>query len=248
MSKAKILIIDCETAPIQGYLWATRDQTISLDMIVHDSYMLCWSAKWYGKRQVLFDAIWKHPLYKKDNKNDREIAKSMHKLFNEADIIMGHNGDSFDIKWFNTLFQKHGLRPPSPYKTIDTLKVCRKAFRLTSYKLEFLLKKFGVGEKMKHYGFKLWPDTMAGKPGAIKIMTKYNKKDVTELEKLYDEVRPWAGSHPNVNLYGGHLEACPNCASNYVQRRGRAVTVSLSYPRYQCQDCGRWWRGRKAIT
>jgi hypothetical protein len=40
----------------------------------------------------------------------------------EADIICAHNGDAFDIKKINSRLITNGFKPPSPFKTIDTLK------------------------------------------------------------------------------------------------------------------------------
>ena len=44
------------------------------------------------------------------------------------------------------------MPPPSPYKTIDTLKIARKYFGFNSSKLDDLGRVLGAGEKVRHGG------------------------------------------------------------------------------------------------
>jgi DNA-directed RNA polymerase subunit RPC12/RpoP len=80
---------------------------------------------------------------------------------------------------------------------------------------------------------------------AWKLMEKYNKQDVILLEKLYDRLLPWIDGHPNHGLYEeSDTMVCTNCGSKHLQRRGLQHSLTASYQRYQCQDCGTWMRGR----
>jgi DNA polymerase III epsilon subunit-like protein len=54
----------------------------------------------------------------------------------EADLICAHNGDAFDIKKINSRLIVNGFKPPSPFKTIDTLKIARRVFKFDSNKLD----------------------------------------------------------------------------------------------------------------
>jgi len=65
------------------------------------------------------------------NEDDERIVNSLWKLFDEADIIIAHNGGNFDIPNMNTRFIVNKLPPPSAYQMIDTLKVARKGFGFT---------------------------------------------------------------------------------------------------------------------
>ncbi len=62
-----------------------------------------------------------------------KLIRSMMALFEEADIVVAHNGDKFDIKWIMGRALLLGMPPPAPFRTVDTLKICRSRFRLTSY-------------------------------------------------------------------------------------------------------------------
>jgi len=241
---AKILILDIETSPTVAYVWGLFDQNISIDQIVSDSYVLCWAAKWYGKKEILFDSIFKYPTFKKNPSSDLEIAKSAHKLMSEADIIVAHNGNSFDFKWLNYIFLKHGLDPVPPYKTVDTLQVARGNFYFTSNKLDFISQRLGVGAKVKHEGFGLWTKCMAGDPEAWKRMEKYNRGDVLVLEGVYTKLRPFMKKHPRVT---DHNFKCPLCGSKRLIQNGFLTNTTGKFQRYKCTDCGRWTHDKKPV-
>jgi hypothetical protein len=247
MNEPKILIIDIETAPTVAYVWGLFDQNISIDQIKQDSYVLCWAAKWYGKREILFDSIKNYPLFKKNPTSDLEIAKSAHKLMSEADIIVAHNGDRFDIKWLNYIFLKHGLDPVPPFKTVDTLSVAKGNFLFTSNKLDFISQRLGVGSKVKHEGFGLWVKCMAGDNDAWKRMEKYNKGDVVVLEGVYTKLRPFMKRHPIIRKEQAKdfTKKCPLCSSFKLEKNGFLINLTGRFQRYKCLDCRRWTHDKK---
>lgn len=157
----------------------------------------------------------------------------------EADIVIAHNGDRFDIKRMNSFFLKNGLLPPSPYATVDTLKVARGAFGFISNKLDALGKELQLGRKVVHSGFKLWRDCMKGDKKAFATMLRYNKQDVILLEELYLKIKPYAKSHPNMALYTPNPDGkCPKCSSKKMWKDGKRYTKSGVYQLWECQDCG----------
>ena len=80
---------------------------------------MSWSAKWLYDDKILSDVL--TPKEAKE-RNDKRIIKSVWKLLNEADIVIAHNGDKFDLKKLKARFLSNGFVPPMPYKTVDTLK------------------------------------------------------------------------------------------------------------------------------
>ena len=244
MKSPKILVFDVETAPNLAYVWGQWEQNV----IEHKQewYMLCWAAKWLGEKKMYTSKLNDYKLFNKDKQDDKLIIKDLWKLFNEADVIIGHNGDKFDIKKTNARFLFHGLLPPSPYKTIDTLKIARKYFKFNSNKLDDLGQHLGLGRKVKHEGFGLWLKCMNGVKSAWNKMIKYNKQDVVLLELVYDKFKPYMTNHPNVGLYQNKDYACPNCGSLHLTKRGFAMTKTNRYQRLQCQDCGSWSTETKA--
>lgn len=103
--------------------------------------MLSFAYKWFGESGTRVHTLPQYRLYKKDPFDDSKLIEDLWKLFDEADIIIGHNINSFDIKKANTRFIENGLMPPSNYQTIDTLRVAKKYFGFTSNKLMELQKR-----------------------------------------------------------------------------------------------------------
>lgn len=247
VNKAKILLLDIETAPAKCYTWGLFDQNIGLNQIIEDGYMLCWSAKWLGEARIYYDALPNHATYKVRPTDDREIVRSIWKLIDDADIVVAHNGANFDIKWLNALFLKHGMRPPASYKVVDTLTEAKSIGRFISNKLEWLVKKLEVGAKMDTGGFELWTGCMSGDKRAWVKMITYNRKDVLILEKLYLKLRPFMKRHPNLALYNEDRKGCPNCASTVLRKKGFAYTAVGKFQRYICLNCGKDTRDGKPI-
>lgn len=240
-----ILFLDVETSPIRGWTWGMHEQeVISVDQ---HSHMLSFSCKWQHEKRIKTFALPDFPGYTKDLRNDKLLVTMLWNYISWADIVVAHNGDKFDMKKANARFVFHGLTPPPPVKTIDTLKIARRYFKFDSNKLDDLGKYLGLGEKLAHTGFKLWKDCMLGDMKAWKLMKQYNEQDIVLLEKIYMKLRSWDTSHPNTTVYkegyGKEKMVCKTCGSFCVQKRGVGVLRDKKYQRIQCQDCGRWGNG-----
>jgi hypothetical protein len=204
--------------------------------VIRPTTMLSFSWKWLGDKKPQTYCLPDFPGYKKGKLDDAPLVTKLWGMMNEADIIVAHNGDKFDQKKSQARFIINGLQPPSPCKTIDTLKIARASFGFDSNKLNDLAKYLGIGGKIPHTGMHLWLGCMNGDPASWKVMRKYNAHDVDLLEQVYLRLRPWAKNHPNLNHFT-HSVACPTCQSLNTQRRGEDKTLKRSYQRFQCQDC-----------
>jgi len=237
-NETKILFLDIETAPNKAYVWGLFDQNISPNQVEASSYILCWAAKWEGRSAMHFDSVQRH--------SRKTMLKSIHTLLDEADIVVHYNGNKFDTPTLNKEFVKLGMLPPAPYKQVDMLRVCRRAFRFESNKLDSITRALGIGRKVKHHGFELWVGCMNGDKKAWAVMERYNKMDVTLLEKVYHRLLPWIVKHPV--LRGTQGLACTHCGSHTTQSRGWCWSRFAKYRRYQCQACGNWFRSSQAIS
>lgn len=238
----KILILDIEIAPTIVTVWNLFNQNIALNQILGNSYVLGWAAKWYGEEEITYSSL--------RMTSSKRMLKEIYKMVNQADVIVGYNLDSFDMKILNKEFALLGLNPPSSYRTVDLLKTVRKRFKFTSNKLDFVVQQFKLGSKKKHQGHELWLSCMNKSASdyneAWDVMEEYNCQDVNLTEKLYDKLMGWIPNHPNHSAFrNGHV--CPNCGGTHLQKRGLALTTSLTYQRYQCNDCGSWSRSKIAI-
>jgi len=236
----KILIYDIETTPILGYTWGTWNTNVI--QVKQDWQMICFAYKWYGSKAR--PAFVRPPLG--DPWNDKAMVKELWTLFDEADVLVGHNVDKFDTKKVNALFLRHGLRPPSPTKSVDTLKVSRRNFSNSSNKLDSLTQMLDLGKKTENAGYmKLFNGCMLDDdPKMWRLMERYNKQDIVLTERLYLMLLPWMKSHP-VDL--DNPDGCRACGHTKLQKRGFQDTNTFRYQRYQCPKCGKWHRGRTRI-
>lgn len=229
--------------PNMAAVWGKYEQNVL--WYEQESYMFCYAYKWAGEARTHVVSLDEFKTYKKTPRDDKPLIESLYALFDEADVLIAHNGDSFDQKVANGRFWKHGLTPPAPYKQIDTLKVARKNFKLNSNKLDDLGNFLGVGRKERTGGIDLWYDVYHGDKKAIKKMRSYNKQDVNLLERVYYKELPWITNHPNTALYDNNPEACPNCGLGPMHKRGLTRTRTMTYHRVQCQNCKSWHRFRE---
>ena len=230
----KILLFDIETAPNLVYTWGLWDQNISLNQIVAPAYVICWAAKWLFGDTIMSDCLTEEEA---QLEYDGRIMRSIWKLLDECDIVIAHNGDKFDLPWVNGRFLLHEMEPPSPYRSIDTLKAAKR-FYLTSRKLDYLGKEFVGYQKIKT-DFDLWVGCMHGNQDSLNEMVRYNKQDVQLLEDVYLRFRPWIKSHPNMGLYyASDEERCSSCGSTALTDMGKMYYTDVNaYKAHRC-ECG----------
>lgn len=239
----KILILDIETAPKIAYVWRFFKENVGAKQVLEHGHILSFAAKWLDNDEVIY--------VENRTEKDRPIVKALLLLLDEADIVVAHNGNRFDLPQITARGLVHGLKPPSPYKSVDTCAVARREFSFPSNSLEYLCKVLGLPEKGGHKkfpGFELWLECLRGNDEAWGEMKEYNIQDIVTLEQLYLRMRPWMKNHPNVNIFSANDEdevmKCVKCGSDHLHRRGYAHTNVGKYPRYHCQNCGGWNRGR----
>ncbi len=179
----KTLFLDIETTPMQVYAWGLWDQNISIDQIIKSTEMLCFGARWLGDKKVIFKSV--------HHDGKKAMLEELHKLMDEADVLVGWNSAAFDHKHINREFLENKMAPPSPVKDLDLMSITKANFQFPSNKLDYVAQKLEVGAKVKHSGFKLWIDCMAGDDKAWKEMRKYQIQDVNLLIDLYELLLPW---------------------------------------------------------
>lgn len=228
---AKTLFFDIECSPTRG--WAYRAWEASVFNIEEDWHIQSFAWKWGNQESVHCLALPDFPLYKKEPHNDRDLVTELYALWNQADIIVGHNGDKFDIKKSKHRFMIHGLRPPRPFRTLDTLKIAKK-FGFFSNSLDGVCRELSFGQKVKHDG-DLWKQCYNGSKGAWVKMKQYNKMDVVLLERVYRYFFPWIERFPRVRMDNGH---CPGCSGTSFKKNGWKYGPHWQQQRYACLGCG----------
>ena len=234
---ARILTIDIETRPHVVYSWGMWRQNHHMDQIVQEGGILCFAAKWFGEPDVIFHA-------EPDGKD--RMLRAAWDLLTSADVVVTYNGDKFDLPRLNQEFMLQGWGPPAPFKSIDLIKTNRRRFDLPSRKLDYLAQRSGVGAKVKHDGFQLWVDCMAGDAKAWAKMRKYNEGDVKITERTYLRLLPWLEGSAHMGLIindESQGSRCPNCGSTKLRKHGKPVRAFVrSYSLYRCSNCQSWCR------
>lgn len=182
-NKARVLIYDIETSPNIGWFWrAGYKLNISPENIIKERAIICVSYKWLGEEQV-YNLSWDK------NQNDKFLIEQFVEVLNEADLIVAHNGDRFDLKWLKTRALFHRIPMLPNYKQFDTLKLVKSKLNLNSNRLDYIAKYLGFEGKNKT-SIDLWMDIVYKNcKTAMNTMLDYCDEDVRQLEKVYKELR-----------------------------------------------------------
>ena len=231
--KIKRLFFDIETSPVFGWFWRTGKQYVNYQQVLQDKRIICISYKWQYEDEV-------HTL-KWNKGNDKKLLKKFIKILGEADEIVAHNGDRYDIKEIRTRAIQEGELMFPKYRTFDTLKKARKYFNFHSNKLDYLGEVLDVGRKLDHEGIKLWLAVCDGDEFALKKMIEYCEQDVILLEDVFHVLSPYIDHNTNHAVQeGGYSDKwkCPNCTSDKVQL-SHTDTTPLGYIRrnMKCRVC-----------
>jgi DNA polymerase III epsilon subunit-like protein len=236
MATPKRLFLDSNQVPNIGFFWdAGYKKNIPYGNIIHERKIICICYKWAGEKRV-------HSLTWDTKQNDKAMLQSFIKITNEADEIIGHNGDRFDLPWIRTRCLFHGISVMPKFVTLDTLKQARSKFRFNSNRLDYIAKYLGLGSKL-HTEFDLWRKIVLNKDKkALDYMVKYCKEDVVLLEKVYDKM----ANHIEPKVHHGvvkekHRYTCPECGGDhYTLVKYRITAQGYRREQRQCQECGKY--------
>jgi predicted RNA-binding Zn-ribbon protein involved in translation (DUF1610 family) len=209
--------------------------------MVHESFLLCWGASFAGEKKVRSAKLTSPEVLDRD---DSRIVNELADLIRSADVVVAHNGDRFDLPMLNNRILLQGLEPLGHVESIDTLKLAKKNFRFTHNRLDHLARHLGLGTKIKT-DFELWVQVVGGDELAMQRMVRYCRHDVVLLGQIFDKLRPYVKGLKRLMDAAG--EACPNCGSTYLVRRGYTRTQASTFVKYQCQECKRYMRARRSI-
>lgn len=242
-NKVRILVLDIETSPLISYTWGLFDQNVALNQVVEDWSILSYAAKVLGEDKVYYADTSKS----KDIRNDKQLLQGLWKLLDDADIVVGQNSIAFDVKKIKARMIIHGMKPPSSFEQLDTMRIAKKHFNFTSNKLEYLSKKLCTKYKKlthkKFAGFELWNECLKGNKAAWAEMKEYNIHDVLSTEELYLKLQPYDNGL-NYNLYTVGVSTTCSCGSTNFKKNGYKYTSTGKYQRYLCLECGSESRDR----
>lgn len=181
--------------------------------------------------------------FKRDPTNDKEVAKAVANALMESDIICGWYSARFDFPYLQSRLLFHGLKPLPKMPHIDLWRTAKYELKLTSNRLASVSDFLDLDDKTP-IKFREWLKAMSGNKKSIRYIREHNIQDILVLEQAYLKMRPLIQQHPNVNIITEKLKSCPVCSSNRLQSRGYSISRVNKTPRYHCQDCGSWSKGK----
>ena len=230
------LYFDLEVSPDVVLSWRTGSKLfIGPDAIVRERAIICACWTWNDEDKI-------HSL-QWDNGDDKQLVIDLAKVMNEADEIVAHFGDRFDIPWLKGRNLIHGLPPLPLYKSVDTYKLAKRNFYLNSYKLDYL-GKILLDEGKIDVPYSLWKRiTLDNEPSALKDMVTYCKQDIVLLRKVYKELSAYDAPKSHTGVMNG-LErwSCPHCGSEDVKvSKTRVTPRGMIQKQMQCGGCHRYY-------
>jgi hypothetical protein len=232
-----ILHFDVETSWMIVKTHSPKVEYIRSDQVVHRRFMHCWAAQWDHQKQILSDRQVSDEAIAKD---DSRIAKSLASLVREADVVIGHNGNRFDIPKLRNRLVVHDLEPLGPVASIDTLTMAR-GLGFDHNNLDSLGIELGFGGKRKNPPG-LWDDAYEGNEVALRKMVRYCRDDVALLANIFHRLRPHATQLRR--LIDGEGAFCPYCGGTSYQKRGKVRTQASTVQQYQCNGCQRYFKDK----
>src|SRR5699024_1170637 len=180
---------------------------------------------------VMFTAEWEN--------GHEAFTQTMWEWFDQADNLVGHNSVSFDEKHARSGFLEYGWTPPSPWKSIDTLRVARNQLNFESNTLDALAKRLGVASTTDKSSAAIAHAASAGEDKAHTKLKRYNEGHIKATEALLAPLRPYSTSGPHLGMWTGKKWACPNCGYGGIANNppGEAYANVTRYKAFQCEKC-----------
>jgi len=229
----KRLFFDIETSPNIVYSWRIGyNLNITPDCIINERAIICISYKWENEETI-------HSLTWDKNQSDKQMLIDFLKVANQADEMIAHNGDRFDIKWIRTRCIFHRIPMFPNYKTLDTLKKAKSGFNFNSNKLDYIAQYLGVGAKVKHSGFDMWKNVMANDKEAMSEMVHYCEGDIIVLEDVFLTMQNYIKQNTHAGVLNNNLKySCPCCSSEQITLIKNNVTTMGTIKRLiECNNC-----------
>jgi hypothetical protein len=241
-----------------------RKVSIYHDQIKVPKKIVCISYKWSDEKKI-HHLVWD---YKKETKEaftqyrvsvkDGKISATRYKkgtpskmleefnnIARQADYLIGHNGQSFDVREIRSEMALRGHKEPwCETPVIDTLKDYQRVFRFASNKLDAVAKALGLAQKSPMC-LQDWIDVGNGDERALKKMVKYCDQDVRVLEAVHKRldyyVPPQASKlrfkQEGIRGHAMYSECLRDGCKGRMIKYGRYKYKGQDAQQYLCQTC-----------
>lgn len=198
--------------------------------------------KWLHEKRANVFTLTKGALR---NFDDRNLLIEASKLFEQADLLVGHFASVFDRRFIQGRLLINELPPIPPTKLRDTCLIARSVANFSSNRLKHLAKILNLKhQKLENNWPDAWFDVMRGDMKVLAELAAYCAGDVLAVEELYKRLLPFDNAHPRIVT---DRSVCGMC-SGPIEYRGYALANANRYRRYVCKNCGHWARETKKVV
>lgn len=156
------------------------------------SIILCAVVKEYGKNNHRVFRADNYKNWRKEKSDNSFLVKDLIDYLEQFDIVIAHNGESFDKTFLNTKCIKYNIKPILRFKkSIDPVLSARRFLRMGRNSLQSLIDYFDIEYKKTPIEFSHWMKaSLDSNSKSMDVIVKHCVMDVKSLEKVYDKLRP----------------------------------------------------------
>lgn len=222
-------------------IWDTE----STDLYATWGRLLCFTWMSLNDRKAKILRISDYPLFKKDPTNDRDLVRDIKKVLDKAGAWFTWFGTKHDVPLVNSRLIYHGLKPLAKVGHIDGWRVAKDKLRLPRNSLATVSSFLGLEEKTPIKN-EVWVRARAGHVPSLNYVYRHGLQDTVVTKQAYKRMLPLIEKHPNIYRVGSKdTRHCRNCDSTHARSDGFDYAEKTIYRRYECQACGKTWRGEK---
>lgn len=244
--------IDLETSPSKFYGWMTGEQYVNYKNLVQKTETKIITAQW-------MDSLSGHPEYIKwqfDKSSmlgdDSRVVRKIVEVINEADIIIGQNIRSFDLKVLQNRARQLRLPAVDVDFNFDTTVHSRASFRQMSHSLDYRSQQYGLGGKIK-MEMEDWIDILEGRRTPEHKMVPYGLKDICDGDALFWLDLPYYNIPKTLvmkvrRLIAQHtfVNRCEHC-EKMKEKKFDFDVLSKKDGTFICNRCESTWKVKKEL-
>ncbi len=231
------LFFDIETSPLVVLSWRTGYKiNLRTENILSERKIICAAWKWEGESTV-------HSAQWDKGQDDKALVEKVVPILAQADEIVGHWLEGFDLPWIKTRALVHQIDTLPKYRSVDTCKWARQHFYFNSNGLNYVAKLLGLGQKIRTEDG-LWRRVVLEKHSkSLAFMVKYCKSDVQLLEKVWKRLQQVVPHKTHVGVMNGNDKwTCPKDGSEDVKVSKTTITaMGTKQYQMQCRACGGYY-------
>lgn len=214
----------------------------STDLKADFGWMMGFGWQWYGEDKVHTIGIHQtKPFLKGRVDDDSELTRLAYELITQADSVVFHYGDRFDMKFIKTRLLAIGLYLPKIH-TVDTWMVSRSNLLLQRNSMAKIAEFVG-GQQKGHEGMMVWRKARLGHVPSIRKIMKYCAQDIRTLHSVFEKLRPYCKMVNHNEFYA--VKGCKNCGSQNYKMNGKKYRLGGIVQEYQCNDCSTYFTATK---